>query len=218
MTLIIGATFILVSYHYARPWTGTAHLDQKICPNFMGHGVHCLNYRHDLALGSFFVGACYFISAGALRLITSARTTLDDALWSFLLPFRWIAGVLSKQARRFVFDVAIIVTLLFLPSVIISILPGGNSRLSDFMRFEVGIIISLSASALISLICAYWETIRKLLTTALREVFIIVVAVVIYIGRVWAGWSLSGVALTVALVVGVAALANWIGLRGAGLS
>jgi hypothetical protein len=218
MTLVIGITFTLMGFHYAQPWMGSAIPDGTICPHFASRGIRCIHYRHDFALGSFFVAICYFVAAGALRLVTSSRTLVDDSLWILLLPFRWIAATLSAPARRFVFDIAIVVTVLLLPSIIISILPGGDSRSPFYVRWEVGAIIAFSALACFALINAYWVTIRARLVTAVREVFIVVSVIVIYIGRIWAGWSLEGVALTVALIAGAAALANWVGLRTHGRS
>jgi hypothetical protein len=48
---------------------------------------------------------------------------------------------------------------------------------------------------------------------ALKELFIIIIVAIIYVGRVWAGWTLNGIVLTVALVAGVTALASWFGFR-----
>jgi hypothetical protein len=213
MTLVIGVTFVLVGCRYGRPWFGSTLPAHATCPRSVGQSVPCVHYRHDLALGSFFVALCYFIAAGALRLITDAQTLLGDTLWWVLLPCRWIAGCLSAPARRFFFDVAIIVTLFLLPSTILSVLPGRAHGLPLPTRWEVGLLMIASIGACIYAVIAYRASIRPHLSTTRKEAFIVGIVLVIWIGRTWAGWTLGGIALTAAVVAGIAALANWLGIR-----
>lgn len=213
MTLIIGVTFVLVGCRYSKPWLGSDLPVHAACPRSANHGVPCVHYRHDLALGSFFVALCYFIAAGALRLITDAQTLLDDTLWWVLLPCRWIAGFLSAPARRFFFDVAIVVTLFLLPSTILSVLPGRTHGLPLPTRWEFGLLVVASIGACIYAVIAYRASLRPHLSTARKEAFIVLIGFVIWIGRTWAGWTLGGITLTAAVVAGIAALANWLGVR-----
>ncbi len=211
MTLIFGASFVLLGFSYGRPWHGTSMPALLYCPQSLSRGISCIHYRHDIAMGSYLAGVFYFIVAGIIRLVAIGESRVDDVLWLITWPSRALLNFLSDRARRFVVDVALAATLIVLPSFVRAVLGTDLTHMSSQARiaFGLAVVASLCSSAVV--IWAYGRPFGPYLRSALQEFFVGGFVVVVYLGRVWAGWTLEGVALATALIAGGATLSNWIG-------
>jgi hypothetical protein len=206
VALIIGITLLFVGLSFGKPWAGSLVSNGHVCP--LPKGRACTNFRHDFAIGSFAVALCYFCVSGILLHVIQVRNWVDEILWWLLTPFRLFVNLLSLVMQRIVFDVAILATLLILPMTIGSVLTGGIGNLSVSTRLESGFILVLSGTVCSVAVVLNWDELRRFKQTAMKELLAATAIGLIYIGRVWAGWTLEGIALAFALIAGVGALTS----------
>jgi uncharacterized membrane protein len=194
--LFLGVVFLIVALTFL-----PTHKEYGLTPEWCPQSASLCPYFHHTALiGSVFVAFCYFIAFIALSRLSKAKTTEENES---------IRGI-SDAAVRFFVDVAVGMTIAILYLLGRSIFLHGALMLPFNERVEFIVGIPLVTLTLVIEFLLDRRNFGKLLGNGTHILIVLVLVAVVLLGRNWADWSWSGIAIFAGVVAGVTGLANWL--------
>jgi hypothetical protein len=194
--LFLGVVFLVVAVTYL-PTHNEYGFTPEGCPKSVNS---CSYFHHTAVIASIFVAFCYFVAFVAISRLSREKQTGQNER---------IRGI-SDAAVRFSVDVALGMTFALLYLLGRSTFLGGALLLPFAERVEFIVVIPLVLLTLVLEFVFYRREFGELVGSVTHIFIVISLVGVVLLGRYWAGWNWSGIAIFAGVVAGVTGLANWL--------
>jgi hypothetical protein len=202
---ILAIIFLVLGINYLNE--PTSHLtSRRFCLNSLGS--NCTYFHRDESLICFFVAFCCLIVTAEIGRLSSQLKGATGVISKLLMALN-VVRYISYSAKRFFFDVAVIMTLAVLTSTGASVIDG-SQKLHTWERWELRLLVPIVLILLALEVVSNRQEIMKRLHTLLLELFMLIVISMIVFGHFWANWSWENIAIAAGIVAAINALGRWL--------